>query len=160
MTRRGSLAYYLASWVCGVFFFSFVRVLAQPAYEDFPLALLMAFFIMSAVAWPTLILFAFLLRIITKALSIQDAARWIATGGALAILFGAVFSPFQRTPATALRSWINFQARLFTLTGFSENPYDFGWKVNALATALAGMATAYVLFRIDRAFAPREDASR
>ena len=160
MTSRGSLAYYLAAWVCGSFFFSFARVLMQPTDEDFPRALLKSFFIMSALAWPALILFGLSLRLLTNVLSFQDAIRWTATGGVLAVFLGAVLLPLRSKAAMTLPSWLSFQAKLFNLSGFSDSSSGFGWKVNTLATALAGMATTYILFRINRAFAHREDASK
>jgi hypothetical protein len=159
LTRRGSLAYYLAAWVCGVFFFSFVRVLAQPSHGDFPLALLMAFFVSAAVAWPALLLFGFLLRRAARIISLGVATRWIAIGGALAILFGAAFLPFQGMPAISFRSWFNIQARLFTLNGLSESSDSYGWTINTFATALAGMATGFVLFRVEKAFSAAPEAS-
>jgi hypothetical protein len=160
LTRRGSLAYYLAAWVCGVFFFSFARVLAQPGHGDFPLALLMAFFISAAVAWPALLIFGFLLRRTARTFSVEAAVRWIAVGGALAVLFGAAFLPLQRMPAIGFRSWVNIPARLFTLNGLSESSDRYGWTINTLATALAGMATGFVLFRVEKAFSSAPEASK
>jgi hypothetical protein len=160
LTRRGSLAYYLAAWVCGVFFISLVRVLAQPGHGDFPLVLLMAFFIPAAVAWPALLIFGFLLRRAARIFSVGAAIKWMVIGGALAILFGAAFLPLQKMPAISFRSWINIAARLFTLNGLSESSDGYGWTINTVATALAGMATGFVLFRVEKAFSAAPEASK
>lgn len=159
LTRRGSLAYYLAAWVCGSFFFSLVRLLAQPKQGDPARALLMGFFISAAVAWPAMLLFAFLLRKSGRLFALRDAARWALMGSALAIVFGAAALPLQRMPAVALRWPVVMQARMFTLKGFSESGDSYGWTVNTLATAAAGMATAFTLFQVEKAFGAKRDAS-
>ncbi len=73
MTRRGSLAYYLAAWVCGSFFFAAARFIAAPKSLDYLLTpdtrgFLAAVFFILAYGWLFTLGLALLLRWLAKQL--------------------------------------------------------------------------------------------
>jgi hypothetical protein len=159
MTRRGSLIYYLAAWALGCFFMVLMvwcrsmfgissgNVLRDGA-EGF-LSLIIYGYLFGA---PTALLFGFLLRRIMHALKCKTPAHWAGAGALLAPLlvvavgftsrFGAHFLP----PDDA--------AILFPLAG-AELALRAGWWL----AIPAGVATAYYLGRIERAFAPAPETT-
>jgi len=163
MTRRGSLAYYLAAWVYGSFFFAAARFVAAPKSLDYLLTpdtrgFLAAVFFVLAYGWLFTLGLALLLRWLAKVLQWGSALPWSVCGGALALLFALIFTFFPEN-LTARSGWLRFLSELFSLNSANGVPRNFQTALTVLSTALAGTATAYVLFRIDRAFAAPKETS-
>lgn len=151
MTRRGSLAYYLAAWVCGCFFMSatvWLEGLPVPTARSVSDLLFVYFLSLMYGAVPAL-LFAFLLRRAARRMRCNRAWQWIAGGAILAPALTELFRRFASTDAWQVggwRSWISVS--LLSSSAIYANRSGM-----ALITAPAGAATAWVLFRVDRAFA-------
>jgi len=155
MTRHGSLAYYLAAWVCGCFFMSFSLWLAftlhfggSNSYAMHGAARNFWLFCFFGWVWGagTSILGAFLLRRIAHALGLRNAIAWAALGSgvivALVFLLGEMAKWFAPSSAiiTVIFGYSFFQA--------SATILEAGWWLSIPA----GAVTALILFRIDRAF--------
>jgi hypothetical protein len=156
MTRHGSLAYYLAAWICGCFFMAFGfwvnvhRLRGGSSQEVSPdgglLALCFLAFITGAV--PSL-LFAWLLRRLMGAFRIEQFWLWITAGAVLALVLLKVLSSLGHLardpwflPYPILPIWLLLLIGPMTVL-------DAGiW-----ATLPVGAATAGVLFAVHRAFA-------
>lgn len=156
MTRRGSLTYYLAAWVCGCFFMSatiWLTSLWMPRARSVSNLLFVYFVGLMYDVVPSL-LFAFVLRRAAKGMGWIRAWHWLVAGAILAPALTAllgVMSAWQIFQGTGWRDWI-YESPL-TSSAIYTNP---NWM--AIITAPAGVATAWVLFRIDRAFsAPASD---
>src|SRR3989441_7562918 len=76
----------------------------------------------------------------------------------LAFLFALIFTFFWEN-LTGRSGWLRFLSEPFRLNSANGVPPDFQTGLTVLSTILAGTATAYVLFRIDRAFAPPKETS-
>jgi hypothetical protein len=153
MTRQGSLAYYLAAWICGCSFMALgfwanVHWLhggpsAQAFLDTGFLALCFLALITGAV--PAL-LFGWLLRRLTRLFRVEQFWLWIVAGAALAPallkILGGVGSLARNLPDSI------FPIRLFLLGG-PMAVLDAGIWV----TLPVGAATAGVLFAVHRAFA-------
>lgn len=163
MTRQGSLAYYLAAWVCGGLFFAATSFIGAPDHSDFGITrdtrgfLVVSFFVL-AYGWVFTLVFAFVLRRLARSFRWERPWPWAGCGGAVALAFGLACSMLP-LPWLVRSSWLRLFAGLFDLR--AANGAHFGTRsaLAALATALAGMVTAFVLFRVDHAFSPRDDAS-
>jgi hypothetical protein len=163
MTRRGSLAYYLAAWVCGGLFFAATSFITAPRNSDYGLTpdtrgfLVSSFFVL-AYGWVFTLAFAFILRSLASALRWHGPWPWTISGGALALAFALACSAL---PVAWLRRWpwLRSLAALFELNVSNSALLGSRSALAGLATILAGMLTAFLLFRVDRAFAPREDSS-
>jgi hypothetical protein len=151
MTRRGSVAYYLAAWVCGCFFMSVTIWLGNEVHPTGPRSvelLLVTYFFSLMFGAVTSLLFGFFLRRTANGLHWSRTWHWLIGGAIIAPTLIALLGTIA--PSNAQRSgwrvWI-----LIPLTG----PYMINgihrWM--PLFAAPAGAATAWVLFRIDRAFA-------
>lgn len=151
MTRRGSLAYYLAAWVCGCFFMSATIWMAGALHptESRTAALLLYMYFLSLMFGAAMsLLFGFFLRIAAHALAWKHAWPWLGGGAILAPLLTAFLETIalsQALPGSSWRDWI-----IVPLTG--TYIMNGGSRWTALLAAPAGAATAWVLFRIDRAF--------
>jgi hypothetical protein len=164
MTRHGSLAYYLAAWVCGGLFFAATSFIAAPEHLDYGFTpdtrgFLIACFFVLAYGWVFTLAFAFILRILAKVFRWQHPLPWTISGGALAFAFALVCSVLP-TSWLVNSSWLRSFIGLFelkTATSVALRPRS---ALAGLATILAGMATAVVLFRVDHAFSQRQDALR
>ena len=157
MTRRGSLAYYLAAWVCGCLFMSLGAWLVawvSANQNDLGMRsaagfLVLYFFGLIFGLFPSL-LFAFLLRRIMTGLGAQHLWVWLLVGAALAY------------PLLAGLGWIG------RLPGRFARPEGFLWLLlfggyrgwpNAvfLAAIPAAAATSAVLFSVHRAFSQKTE---
>ncbi len=155
MTRHGTLAYYLAAWVCGCFFMStaiFLRFTLDP-HRDVPLSLHGAvdnFWLFSFVGWifgfGISLVGGFIMRRLAKALHLRSTQAWMIAGAVLApaivLAFGSVGRALQ-TSTSKLASAFQYafgQAGCVIL--------DSGWWLAIPVGALA----ALILFRVDRAF--------
>ena len=164
MTRRGSLAYYLAAWVCGSFFFAAACFFSAPKSSDYGLTpdargFLAAIFFVLAFGWVFTLGFALLLRLLASLLPAGRARGWTISGGVLALLPALVIAFLQRSSVEGPGS-LRFLEDLFGLGGTNGFRRPFHAAAGVLSMMLAGMATAYVLYRVNRAFAEQEDASK
>jgi hypothetical protein len=158
MTRRGSIAYYLAAWVCGCVAMSVVLWLngrfggggwASAGGEDF---LLVTFDALIFGAAPALI-GGFALRQLAQGLGLEYAWHWILAGGGLAPgLFAGLNWLSRAVPGSP---WGMTGARDFLFLG-AETVMRSGWW-----TAIpAGAFTALILFRVNLAFSQRAEEER
>jgi hypothetical protein len=163
LTRRGSLAYYLAAWVCGTFFFAAAQFIGRPPSGRFvPPAsrnFLFQYFYDLATGWIAILFLAFLLRVLCRKLRWTAALAWILCGGVLTALIGAGMS-FLPGSWTARAEWLQFLKEIFELGGENGFKVSGGRAVGAGVTVLAGMATAFVLFRVEKAFSAGYEASQ
>jgi hypothetical protein len=160
MTRHGSLAYYLAAWICGCFFMSALVWLKDLASAPLQLAtlkgaaglLFFCFYGLILGAFASLV-GAFLLRRIATSARWMQAWQWALAGAVLApVVIGLLGAWWNRVWELAgkARPWLSILAFGPSLI------LDAGlW----LAIP-AGDATALVLYRIHRAFAPSESTQR
>ncbi|MGA8223369.1 MAG: hypothetical protein WB780_17105 [Candidatus Acidiferrales bacterium] len=160
MTRRGSLIYYLSAWILGCFFMTAAVWLSfgsaggfrtEPALHQVSGLLFFYFYGLELGALPALI-FAFLLRKIASTLKCKTPWHWA--------IFGAILSPLL---VVALG---HLGLRFGSVTGNGWQPVDwftsgpqlvlvFGWWL----AIPAGAITAFLLCRIERAFAPQPQAA-
>ena len=154
MTRRGSLAYYLAAWICGCSFISlavWLKDLFGPALDFFSMrsAFGLLFFCFYGLLLGAFASFlgAFLLRRVVGLAHWQSGWSWAAAGAVLApVLIGAL-GAVSRNAEMSQRTL----PRLVWLATYGPGVVlQAGWWLSIPA----GAATAFVLFRIHRAFAP------
>ncbi|HUK31476.1 MAG TPA: hypothetical protein VLV89_10205 [Candidatus Acidoferrum sp.] len=151
MTRKGSIAYYLAAVVCGSFFFTLAQFIIGRANQggigDLARSFIAAFFLESIFGCVPQLLAAFVLRRLASPLRWTEAWHW-AVGGAgvfLLVLFalsllGAGFNRVAGgTRIAPLGQYLFSQA--------ADSLHGGIWQ--ALA---AGALTALVLFAVNRAF--------
>lgn len=159
MTARGSLAYYLAAWVCGCFFMSVtiwfgneVHLTESPAASLF----LYIYFLSLMFGAISALLFGFFLRRGANLLCWSRTWQWLIGGAILAPILVALLGTAASSQALAASNW---RAWIFMpLSG----PYFVSGRHRwmPLLAAPAGSATAWVLSRIHRAFAaPSSDAA-
>lgn len=160
MTRHGSLAYYLAAWVCGCFFMP-ICLLGTPNFpgsaSEVPLNVLLripfSYFLALMFGAFSSLLFGFLLRRISRWLALSRTWQWLLAGAILApiliALIGSIFLLPHRRPMYFLL-FIDYAPYSIISGGIG-----FVWRVIP-----AGAATAWVLFRIHRAFALPIDGAR
>ncbi len=162
LTPRGSLAYYLAAWVCGTFFFATARFLTRspvPASSHGrPGGFFFQYFYLLATGWPGILLVAFLLRFLARRLGWSRAFPWLFAGGVLSVvLVWAV--PAVSGGLFGSAAGLRFLGKLFELNGEDGVALSDGrlWAIAAMT--LAGMANALVLFWVDNAFMRPRNAS-
>jgi hypothetical protein len=161
MTSRGSLAYYLAAWVCGCSFMAlgfwielrFSRsASSQGTFQDVGF-LGFCFFGLFFGAVPSL-LFAWMLRRLLKLFQARELWLWIAVGAVISfsllwclVSLGQVLRDPRYLPYSALPVWPFLVAGPLALSEGSL------W-----ITLPVGAATAAILFAVDRTFANRDAA--
>ena len=149
MTRRGTLAYYLAAWVIGCFVVSFLQWLAEALAGGTPAAsvLLTTYFFSLVFGAGAVLLFAFLLRGMMRLLRTHALWIWISSGAVLASL--------------EILAFIHAQNALLSVPsgGFGEFFFAAVLKAadslsghNLWQAGVGGAATAAVLCLVDRAF--------
>ena len=150
MTRRGSLAYYLAAWVIGCFVVAFLQWVGEAAAgEIHPASILLTtyFFalIFGAVA---ALVFAVLLRASMRLLGTHRLWIWFVSGAALSFVEIFVL--------------IHSQNALLSIRSGEFGQFFFAAVLNAADTLsgrnlwqvpIDGAVTAVVLCLVDRAFA-------
>ena len=160
MTRQGSLAYYLAAWVCGCFFMSFTIWFGNELRPTVPRSIPLLFYIyfISLIFGAAMsLLFGFAIRYVASRMAWTRVWYWLAGGAVIApVLTGLVgaISASQLLKGSGWRAWI-----FVPLMG----PYLIaggGRSWMLLLTSPAGAATAWVLFRVQRAFAFPNDGAR
>ncbi|MHB8411109.1 MAG: hypothetical protein ACYDDI_04090 [Candidatus Acidiferrales bacterium] len=153
MTRHGSLAYYLAAWVCGCFFMSlaiWLKDLAGPTVGFISFRSAFGFLIfyfygllLGAVA---ALLGGLLLRRAARLAKFRNAWQWIVAGAVATPVLTLILGSFARSAATQqtpLPGWLNL---------ISVGP-SIVLEAGLWLAAPAGAATAWVLYRVHRAFA-------
>lgn len=151
MTPRGSLAYYLAAWVCGCFFMAVTIWMASALHpiESRTASLLLYLYFLSLMFGAIMsLLLGFLLRRLATEMGWKFTWHWLAGGAVLAPILTVLLGAAASSHALQNSSWRNWifipLARTYLLNG--------GDRWAALLAAPAGAATAWVLFRVDRAF--------
>lgn len=150
MTKRGSLAYYLAAVVCGTFFFTLAQFLIgrdSTGSANWARDFLFAFFIDTIFGCVPQLLAAFMLRRLSTPLHWTKAWHWAVGGAGVYLLvllgLGILGNAFNRFAAG--RSFARFGLYLFGQTAISVN----GGIYQVLA---AGALTSLVLFSVHNAF--------
>jgi len=153
MTRQGSLAYYLAAWVCGSFFMSlaiWLKDLAGPAVgfisfrSAFGLFIFYFYGLLLGVA--AALVGGLLLRRMAVLAKFHAAWQWVLTGAIVAPVLMLILGSFAKSAAiqqTPLPGWLN-------LISFGPSVV---LEAGLWLAAPAGAATAWVLYRVHRAFA-------
>jgi hypothetical protein len=157
MTRRGSLAYYLTAWICGCFFMSFAvwtRDLFGASSNDAfssrsVFGLILFYFYGLVVGAMAALLGAFLLRRVMAALQCLTAAHWAAAGAILAPALIAILGILGKRMGNQGQGGLRV-LRLITYGPLTV--FEAGWWL----PIPAGAATAYLLCRVQRAFAPQK----
>jgi hypothetical protein len=154
MTRRGTLAYYLAAWVVGCFVLSVIAWAFSAPQDgvpmDPPARLLVLYFLSLLYGAPDMLVFAFLLRATMRLFKSHMLWLWIVGGGVLgtALVRLLLWSGDSLVGATASsgRGPLGYLLLVF-------------WTApNALRRAgiwqapVGGALTAVVLCLVDRAF--------
>ena len=157
MTKRGSLAYYLAAVVCGGFFLVIALAgvgerslrISSPGFRD----IFLLYFLTLAYGSVALVLFAFLLRIIARRARWISPIEWMVSGAILACLLVWTMNATwihwlgkHALPGPDLLWKIVFLGPV-GLVGLSKGPVSA-----TLAMALMGAGTAWVLARVHTAF--------
>jgi hypothetical protein len=161
MTRNGSLAYYLAGWICGSFFMALAFWLnvhwsrtfsSQGTLHDVSF-LGFCFFGLILGAVPSF-LFGWLLRRLVKLFRTEQLWIWMVEGAGLAFLLVRMLgglAPFVQNPRflpySALPIWP------FLILGPAVIVEGGLW-----ITVPVGAATAGVLFAVHRAFAQKSES--
>jgi len=161
MTRQGSLAYYLAAWVCGCVFTStgvFLRTLWGPNFDPVSLAgvygLLWTNFLGLILGAFAALLFAVVLARLARFADLRKVWQWAVAGAILgpmlSFILGLPSSRYIQVYKAPSPEWLQF---------LSSGPAVVilaGWWL----AIPAGAATAWVLFRVQRAFALPIDRAR
>ena len=162
MTRRGSIVYYLAAWVCGCLFMSLAIWLPgkwglthwTPDFRGF--SGFLAFYFLGLVFGAfTALLFAFLLRWLVVTLRWKLLWQWTLLGAVVAQVLVWGLGAAGREA----EKHISHGARWLFLLVAGPMLIPGGFRTSfALLTVPVGAVTAFVLCFIHRAFAPRADS--
>jgi hypothetical protein len=154
MTRRGSLVYYLAGWVCGSFFLAvavWLHAFALHTQQKFSSnaagGLLTVYFFTLAFGWFQSIFAAFFLRRIAIFAKFNQAWQWALTGAALwpllIFILNKIGNSANWNPDNAEGGWTMF------VSGAMIVSREAIW-----IAAPAGALAALVLFSVNRSFMP------
>ncbi len=161
MTRRGSLVYYLTSWICGGFFLTiamFLQERVRPVEmgtgpSGAGAAILTTYFLVLIFCAFLSVVFAFLLRRIVGWMRAERLWEWAAAGVVIAV------------PMTWVVRWASRAADTVGLQGAARQIAVFlflGVRGIAERHALLGLPvaglTAAVLFLIHRAFSNKGES--
>jgi len=153
MTRRGTIVYYLSAWILGCFFASlllWIKDIFAPtlnvSLSRSAFGLLFFYFYGLLLGALPALLGGFLLRLIMGALKCKTPWHWAIAGAILASLLIVVLGIWGR-PVEMLQHPNLRLAGLFTFG--PKLVLDAGWWL----AIPSGAATAYLLGRIQRAFA-------
>lgn len=160
MTRRGSLVYYLASWICGGLFLTVAMYLQERASPQgmgmgptgAGAAIITTYFLVLVFCAFLSVVFAFLLRRAMCLLHAESLWQWVIAGTALAIpmVWAVRWASHLMDLSDVQGVWREIAVVLFLgVRGIAENHPFLGLPAAALNGA--------VLFLIHRAFG-REDA--
>jgi len=157
MTRSGSLAYYLTAWICGCFFMSLsvwtkdlFGVAANNAFSTRSVFGLIFFYFYGLVFGAIAALTgAFLLRRVMAALKCMTASHWAVAGAILAPAVIAILGLWGRHVGIDEQSGM----RVVRIITFGPKiVVEAGWWL----AIPAGATTAYLLCRVQRAFAGQQ----
>jgi hypothetical protein len=164
MTRRGSLAYYLAAWVCGSFFIGlglwifagWGRATGSSGFQGIWGFLFFCFLGLLSGACTTLLFAALVRRVVSL---IPSAALWhwllVGAGAGLAVTWGlAALGDLLEETAVDIHSSL-LSLVLLLVVGGPSLVWDQQWWL----PIPAGAATAALLFYIHRAFAARKESA-
>ncbi|HWF12282.1 MAG TPA: hypothetical protein VG272_00990 [Candidatus Acidoferrales bacterium] len=160
MTRRGSLVYYLASWICGGLFLTIAMFLQERASPQemgmgptsAGAAIITTYFLVLVFCAFLSVVFAFFLRLIMRVLHAESMWQWMLAGTVLAMpmVFAVRWASRMMDSSRVQGVGREIAVLLFLgVRGIAENHPLLGLPVAAL--------NAGVLFLIHRAFG-REDA--
>jgi hypothetical protein len=161
MTRRGSLVYYLASWICGGLFLTVAMYLQERASPEgigigpsgAGAAIITTYFLVLVFCAFLSVVFAFLLRLSMGWLHAERVWQWALAGAVLAVpMTWGVRWASRATDAAGLEGGGRQIAVLLFLgvRGIAEHHPFLGLPVAALTSA--------VLFLIHRAFAEKSES--
>ncbi|HZP32915.1 MAG TPA: hypothetical protein VFB23_06075 [Candidatus Acidoferrales bacterium] len=156
MTRRGTLAYYLAAWVIGCFVVAFLQWVGEAmAGEIHPASILLTTYFFSLIFGAlAILLFAFLLRRTLRLLKSHALSMWLLGGALVAFV--------------EILALIHAQNALLSIRSGEFGEFFFGAVLNAADTLsghnlwqapVDGAITAVVLCLVDRAFARSNEAA-
>lgn len=150
MTRRGTVAYYLAAWVIGCFVVSLLQWVGGAIAGDFmPASVLLTTYFFSLVFGAfAVLLFSFLLRLSMRLLRTHNLLVWPLAGGLLALLLIAGFLHAQGALLSLRSSPVGE-----LLIGVALKAADAMGGRNLWQAPLDGAITGLVLCLVDRAFA-------
>lgn len=150
MTRRGTVAYYLAAWVIGCFVVSLLQWIGDAIAGDLrPVSVLLTTYFFSLVFGAfAVLLFSSLLRLSMRLLGTHNLLVWPLAGGLLALLLIAGFIHAQGA-LLAVRSGPLGEL----LIGVALKAADASGGRNFWQAPVDGAITGLVLCLVDRAFA-------
>jgi len=156
MTRRGTLAYYLAAWVIGCFVVS-VLFLSGPLLAgevDTASILLMTYFFSLALGAFAMLLFAFLLRRVMRLMGTHALWIWFLSGAILSLaeIFVLIHARSALLPIRSGQFGRIFFAAVLV-------PADLLAGRNFWQVPVDGAITALVLCLVDRPFAHQNEAA-
>src|SRR5579871_4175770 len=161
MTRRGSLVYYLSSWICGGFFLTVAMYLQERASPEgmgigptgAGVAIITTYFLVLVFCAFLSVVFAYLLRLFMRWMHAESLWQWILVGTLLSIpMTWGVRWASAATDAAGLQG-IGRQVAVLLflgLRGIAERHPFLGLPAAALNGAL--------LFLVHRAFADKPDS--
>ncbi|HET6143586.1 MAG TPA: hypothetical protein VFE02_08750 [Candidatus Acidoferrales bacterium] len=155
MTRRGSLVYYLASWICGGLFLTiamYVQERASPQAMGMGptgagVAIITTYFLVLVFGAFLSVVFAFFLRLVMRLLHAENMWQWVLAGTVLAVPMVFVVRWASRVMDSSGAQGVEREIAVLLflgVRGIAENHPLLGLPVAAL--------TAGVLFLIHRAF--------
>ncbi len=161
MTRRGSLVYYLASWICGGLFLTVAMYLQERASPQglgigpsgAGAAIITTYFLVLIFCAFLSVVFAFLLRLSMRWLHAESLWQWALAGVILSVpmTWGVRWASRASDAAGLQGAGRQIAVLLFLgVRGIAENHPMLGLPVAAL--------TAAVLFLIHRAFAEKAES--
>jgi hypothetical protein len=161
MTRRGSLVYYLTSWICGGFFLTVAMYLQESASPTgmgigpsaVGAAIITTYFLVLIFCAFLSLLFAFLLRRLMDWLRAEKLWQWAlaGTGLALPMAWGVRWASRAADVIGIRGGWRQLAVFLFLgVRGIAER--------HVLLALPVAAATSAVLFLIHRAFAQESES--
>ena len=161
MTRRGSLVYYLTSWICGAFFLTIAMFLQERARPEgmgigpsgAGAAIITTYFLVLVFGAFLSVVFAFLLRLLMDLFHAEELWEWALAGVVLSIPMAYAVRGASRVTDTIGLQGASRQIAVFLflgVRGIAEHHALLGLPVAAL--------TAAVLFLIHRAFSQNAES--
>jgi hypothetical protein len=156
MTRRGTLAYYLAAWVIGCFVAAFLQWTGEALAGEIHTAsiLLTTYFFTLVFGAATILLFAFLLRRGMRIIRTHALWAWLLSGAILSLL--EILALAHAQSALLSIRWGEF-GEILSAAVLNEAASISGrnlWQV-----PIDGAITASVLCLVDRAFERASEAA-
>ena len=161
MTRRGSLVYYLASWICGGFFLTVAMFLQERASPQgmgigpsgAGAAILATYFLVLIFCAFLSVVFAFFLRVSMGWLHAEKIWEWALAGIVLSLPMTLGVRWASRLTDSVGLQGAGRQIAVFLFLGVREIA-----EHHALLGLPVAAITAAVLFLIHRAFAPKAES--